>query len=93
MKKADFVARVSEKSGLSKKDSQLVIKAFTDAVTELLTAHDKLILPGFGTFSTASRAARTARVPGTGKTVEVAATTIAKFKPGKALKDNVSTDK
>ena len=47
-------------------------------------------LLGFGTFSTASREARTARVPGTDKTVNVPATTVAKFKVGKALKVHIS---
>ncbi len=45
---------------------------------------------GLGTFSTAGRAAREARVPGTDKTVKVAATTVAKFKVGKALKEAVA---
>ena len=38
----------------------------------------------------AARAARTAKVPGTDKTVNVPATTVAKFKVGKALKEAVA---
>ena len=52
-----------------------------------------MALLGFGTFSTASREARTAKVPGTDKTVNVPATTVAKFKVGKALKDAVANAK
>ncbi|MDX4013244.1 HU family DNA-binding protein, partial [Aliarcobacter skirrowii] len=48
---------------------------------------------GFGTFSTAARAARVAKVPGTDKTVNVPATTVAKFKVGKALKEAVAISK
>ena len=48
---------------------------------------------GFGTFSTADRAARTAKVPGTDRTVNVPATTVAKFKVGKSLKEAVSGKK
>ncbi|RXJ98704.1 hypothetical protein CRV02_13055 [Arcobacter sp. CECT 8989] len=51
---------------------------------------DSISFIGFGTFSTAARAARTAKVPGTDKTVQVAATTVAKFKVGKALKEAVA---
>ncbi|EJK6729629.1 HU family DNA-binding protein, partial [Campylobacter coli] len=48
---------------------------------------------GFGTFSTAERAAREARVPSTGKTIKVPATRVAKFKVGKNLKDAVAKAK
>jgi DNA-binding protein HU-beta len=59
-------------------------------ITEALVKGDAVSFIGFGTFSTASRAARTAKVPGTDRTVNVAATTVAKFKVGKALKDAVA---
>jgi DNA-binding protein HU-beta len=55
-----------------------------------LVKGDSVSFIGFGTFSTAKRAARTAKVPGTDRTVDVAATTVAKFKVGKALKDAVA---
>ena len=65
---------------------------FIDAVAEKsgLTKKDSVAFLGFGTFATASREARTARVPGTDKTVNVPATTVAKFKVGKALKEAVA---
>ena len=55
-----------------------------------LTKKDSVSFLGFGTFTTASREARIARVPGTDKTVNVPATTVAKFKVGKALKEAVA---
>ncbi len=65
---------------------------FIDAVEEKsgLTKKDSVSFLGFGTFTTASREARIARVPGTDKTVNVPATTVAKFKVGKALKEAVA---
>ena len=90
MKKAEFIQAVSEKTGLSKKDSQKAVDAALESITEALVAGKDVSFIGFGTFSTAVRAARKARVPGTDKVVDVAKTTAVKFKVGKKLKDAVA---
>ena len=90
MNKTEFIDAVAEKSGLSKKDSKAAVDAVLDTLTEALAKKDSVAFIGFGTFSTASREARVSRVPGTDKTVNVPATTVAKFKVGKALKEAVA---
>jgi DNA-binding protein HU-beta len=45
---------------------------------------------GFGTFSTADRAARPGRNPKTGAEIQIPAKTIAKFKPGKDLAESIN---
>jgi DNA-binding protein HU-beta len=90
MNKAEFIDAVAAKAGLSKKDAKGAVDAALETITEALVKGDTVSFIGFGTFSTAARAARTAKVPGTDRTVNVAATTVAKFKVGKALKDAVS---
>ncbi len=90
MNKSEFIYAVAEKSGLTKKDSKAAVDAALDTLTESLAKKDSVSFLGFGTFTTASREARTARVPGTDKTVNVPATTVAKFKVGKALKEAVA---
>lgn len=90
MTKADFISLVADKGGFTKKDAGLAIDAFTQAVTHALTMGESVGLIGFGTFSVAHRDARTARVPSTGDIVDVPATTVAKFKVGKNLKDSVA---
>jgi len=90
MNKAEFIDAVAAKAGLSKKDAKGAVDAALETITEALVKGDSVSFIGFGTFSTASRAARTAKVPGTDRTVSVAATTVAKFKVGKALKDAVA---
>ena len=90
MNKAEFIDAVAEKSGLSKKDAKLSVDAVLDTITEALTKGDSVSFIGFGTFAVSQRAARTAKVPGTGKSVEVPATKVAKFKVGKSLKEAVS---
>lgn len=90
MNKAEFIDAVAEKAGLSKKDAKGAVDASLETLTEALSKGDSVSFIGFGTFSTADRAERTARVPGTGKEVKVPATRVAKFKVGKALKDSVA---
>ncbi len=89
MNKSELIDSIAAKAGLSKKDAKGALEATLQAITQTLSKGDTVALIGFGTFSTVARAARTARVPGTGKEVQVPATTVAKFKVGKALKEAV----
>ena len=91
MNKNEFIDAVAEKSALSKKDAKNAVDAFIDVVTENLINNESITFIGFGTFFFYKREARVARVPGTDKTVDVAATTVAKFKVGKALKEAISS--
>lgn len=90
MNKAELVNAISEKTALSKKDAEKVLAAFTETVTESLTAGEKVQIVGFGSFEVVNRAARTARNPRTGEAVEIAASKAPAFKAGKALKDSVN---
>ncbi len=90
MKKAEFVQAVAEKAGLSKKDTEAVLDAAIEVITEALAAGKSVSFIGFGTFTTAERAARQAKVPGTDRVVEVPATRAVKFKVGKKLKEAVA---
>ena len=90
MNKAEFIDAIAAKAGLSKKDAKGAVDAVLETITETLVKRETVSFIGFGTFSTADRAARTAKVPGTNRTVDVPATTVAKFKVGKSLKEAVS---
>ena len=90
MNKAEFIDSVAEKAGLTKKDAKGAVDAALEVITETLAKKESVAFIGFGVFSVSARAARTAKVPGTDKTVDLPATTVAKFKVGKALKEAVS---
>ena len=90
MNKTELVAEISNVSGVSKKDSEAVLKAFIDVVGKQLKKDDKIQLVGFGTFEVAKRAAREGRNPQTGATMKIAASKTPKFKAGKALKDLIN---
>jgi len=90
MKKAEFIDAVAEKAGLSKKDANEALNAILETITEALKDGKTVSFIGFGSFSTVERAAREARVPLTGKTVQIPARKAVKFKVGKSLKDSVA---
>ena len=93
MNKTELVDAIAKETGLSKKDSEKAVKAFTEAVSKELKKKGKVQLVGFGTFETAKRAARTGKNPQTGAAIKIPAATVPKFKGGKALKDAVNGKK
>ena len=90
MNKAELVAAVAEKAGLSKKDSEKAINAAFDAITAALVAGEKVQLVGFGAFEIKERGERVGRNPQTKEAITIPASRVATFKVGKALKDAVS---
>ena len=90
MNKTELVAAMAEKAGLSKKDAEAALKAFTDTVAEELKKGEKIALVGFGTFEVSERAAREGRNPQTGEPMKIEASKAPKFKAGKALKDAIN---
>ena len=90
MNKTELVAAISEKTELTKKDSEKALKALIDVVAEELKKGEKVQLVGFGTFEVSERAARTGKNPQTGADIKIAACKAPKFKAGKALKDAVN---
>ena len=87
MNKTELVAAMAEQAGVSKKDAEKVLKAFTDVVTDELKKGEKVQLVGFGTFEVSERAAREGRNPATLQPIKIPASKAPKFKAGKAFKD------
>ena len=89
MTKQEFINKVSQKSGLSSRDSQKAVEAFLDTITDTLKDGGEVNFTGFGKFSAANRAARQGVNPRTGERVQIAATTVPKFSAGSQLKQAV----
>jgi DNA-binding protein HU-beta len=87
MNKSDLITKVAEGSELSKKDATKAVEAVFEAITEALQSGDKVQLVGFGNFEVRERSARKGRNPQTGEEIEIAASKVPSFKPGKALRD------
>ncbi|MCI9650328.1 HU family DNA-binding protein [uncultured Acetatifactor sp.] len=90
MNKTELTAAIAEQAGISKKDAEKALKAFTDVVADELKKGEKVQLVGFGTFEVVERAAREGRNPQNGEPMPIAASKAPKFKAGKALKDMVN---
>ncbi len=90
MNKSELVDAMAKKSGLSKKDTEAALGAFTETVANALKKGDKVQLIGFGTFEVTRRAAREGKNPQTGAKIKIPASKAPKFKAGKALKDTVN---
>ena len=90
MNKSELVDAVAAATDGTKADAQASVDAVLDAITDSLQKGDRVALTGFGTFEVRQRAARTARNPQTGETINVKATKVPAFKAGKGLKDAVA---
>jgi nucleoid DNA-binding protein len=88
MNKAELVEEVA-KVVSTKKQAQAAVDCVFSTITNALTKNDAVTLIGFGTFKVAQRNARTGRNPKTGLEIKISAKKVAKFVPGKALKDAV----
>jgi Bacterial nucleoid DNA-binding protein len=89
MNKAELVASMSEKSGLSKKDSETALKSIIDSIQQAMHDGDKVQIIGFGSFEVRERAERKGRNPQTKEEITIPASKSPIFKAGKALKDAI----
>lgn len=93
MNKSELVKAIAKKADLTNAAAQSVLEAFIDSVKTSLKKGEKVQLIGFGSFSTLKRAARKGVNPQTKKTIKIPAKKVAKFVPGKELKEMVNKKK
>ncbi|MBQ1537329.1 MAG: HU family DNA-binding protein [Ruminococcus sp.] len=89
MKKSELIAAIAEKGGFTKKESEAMLKLFTETVTEALANGEKVSVSGFGVFNVTDRAARDTVNPATKKVQHIEARKAPVFKASKALKEAV----
>ncbi len=91
MKKADLVALVAKKAGVTKKVAQSAVDAVIKGISDALTKGQKVTLVGFGTFEVRKKAARKARNPrNRDQIIEVPEKMVPKFRPSSKLKEAVA---
>lgn len=86
MTKADLVAQVAKKAGLTAKAAKDAVAAVFGTMTDALKRGEKVVVTGFGTFMVRRRAARKGRNPQTGAEIQIPATKTPGFTAGKSLK-------
>ena len=89
MNKTELVKVVAEQAELTQKDAAKAVDALIETISETLAQEEKIQLIGFGTFEVRDRSARKGRNPQTGEEIEIAASKVPAFKPGKELKEAV----
>ena len=90
MNKAELVAKIAEKNGITKKVAEDAIEAYTDIVTETLKAGGEVTIAGFGAFSAKQRAGRIGVNPqNPSEKIQIPPVVVPKFKAGKSLKDSL----
>lgn len=87
--KAELIEKVAGKTNLTKKEVATTVDALFEAIQETLASGEKVQVIGFGNFEVRERAARKGRNPQTGEEIQIEASKVPAFKPGKALKDAV----
>ena len=92
MNKQDLIDAMAAEAGITKTAAETALNAFTGSVTTCLRNGGRVAVMGFGAWESGHRPARTGRNPQTGAPIEIAATNVAKFKPGKALKDALNEE-
>lgn len=90
MNKGELVDKVAEKSGVTKKQADMVLTAAIEAIMETVSGGDKVTLVGFGSFERRDRKEREGRNPKTGETMIIPATKVPAFSAGKQFKEMVS---
>lgn len=89
MNKTQLAQTLSEKmSGISCAQTERLLDEMTKTITAKLTAGEEVVFAGFGAFSSKKRKGRVGVNPrNTKEAINIPSVTVAKFKPGKNLKD------
>ncbi|MDE6627402.1 MAG: HU family DNA-binding protein [Lachnospiraceae bacterium] len=87
MNKVELIEAISNRTNITKKDTEKIVNAYTQVVMEELKRGGKVQLIGFGTFDCVKAAPRIGRNPQTGVTMPIPARRLPKFRPGKLFKD------
>lgn len=87
MNKKSLADLLAKRTGMQKNESVFAVDSLCQIITERLTAGEKVVINGFGTFAMKERAPRTGREPKGGVEVHIPARYVPNFKPSKRLKE------
>lgn len=89
MTRYELIGTLSDKTGLSKRETEKVLNEFVGIVTENIRRGEKVSITGFGTFDLGKRAKRRGRNPQTGDYITIPEMKMPRFRAGKGLKEAV----
>lgn len=86
MNKSELIAKIANKTDLTKKDAEVLFSSVIDSIAEVLEQGDKIQIVGFGTFEVKERAERQGRDPRTNAVITIPASKVPVFRASKVLK-------
>ncbi len=89
MNKTEMVSAIASETGVTKKDTESVLKSVFNNIAGALAKGESVQIVGFGTFEVRERAARQGLNPQTKEKIDIPAAKVPAFKAGKALKEQV----
>lgn len=92
MNKQELITAAAQKTGFSKKDTELTLNAALSIIVSALEDNEKVQLVGFGSFEVKDRAARIGRNPKTREAINIPASRAPVFKPSRLLKESLAED-
>ncbi len=90
MNKSELINAVAEKAGITKKEAEVAVSSLLDVIIENVANGEEIRIVGFGTFERRERKERVGSDPRTGEKIQIAASKVPAFKPGKSFKDAVA---
>jgi DNA-binding protein HU-beta len=93
MRKADLIAKISDKTGITKVDVMITLETMFKEVKESLIEGENIYIRGFGSFITKKRAAKIGRNIKKNIAVEIPEHYIPAFKPAKEFIQEVKNKK
>lgn len=90
MNRVELNQTVAQAAEITQAQAKAAVDAALEAIVAAVAAGDRVQLPGFGTFESRERSARTGRNPRTGEELAIAASVAPAFKPASAFKERVA---
>ena len=90
MNKSDLIDAMAASAGITKAAAKKALESMLSEIQGSLQKGNRVSLVGFGSWSVTRRAAREGRNPQTGKTIQIAAKNVVKFKAGSDLQTSVN---
>ncbi|NER40056.1 MAG: HU family DNA-binding protein [Oscillatoria sp. SIO1A7] len=87
----DAVAERVKASNMTKKQVDVALTNALNVIMEAVANGDKVTLVGFGSFESRDRKAREGRNPKTGEKINIPATKMPAFSPGKPFKEKIAS--
>jgi DNA-binding protein HU-beta len=88
--KNELISAVADSASITKTDAAKAVDAVFSTISTSLGTGTEVRLTGFGTFTVTSRKATTGRNPRTGEAIQIPASKLPKFRPGKTLRESVN---